>query len=63
MVLDLKKKLFSYENTRLVDHEIGGLLNFSRSKILRNFEKKNQATSASTAPFGAFNFSRPNSKH
>ena len=47
----MEKKLFSNESTQLPNHEMGGLLKFSRSKISRKFPKTRQPLGAT--PFGA----------
>ena len=36
----IKKDGFKKKSTRFADHERGGLLKFSKRKILRKFEKK-----------------------
>ena len=45
----MKKKLFSYEVTWLADHEMGNLLNFSQSKIMRKFGKPRKLEQAQAA--------------
>ena len=47
---NLKKKLFPYEVTWLAEHEMGDLLNFSQSKIMRKFGKPRKLEQAQAAP-------------